>query len=379
MDLSFLDKSPQMTPLLVKLYDSQKLNTLAKDKQPLARAELTSAVCELLEVNLSPQETELIADVMISIMRQAEIDLRQALAEKLSIMDNVPLRLVLQMANDDISVAGSILSKSVMLSDLDLIYIIKSKGAEYWQSIAKREKMSDQIMNILVDTSEEGTVEALIKNTSIRLTDYAIDVTTNMACESERLAKPLLQREEITPDIAKRLYRNVGAALKEYINENYKDAANDSVVDSVDDVIDELCASADAQETMESGLKPGSAAIKDADRYKEKGLLTTKLMLGTLRRGNYQGFVAQFSRFTSMGIQTVEEILTQSSGQGLAVACRAFDIDKSDFISIFLLSNQIRNEGKMMDLKDMDKAVNYFMRIDPNVAKDIILNSKDNG
>ena len=44
MDLSFLDKSSNVTPLLVKLYDSQQLHNLAKDEQPIARAELTSAV-----------------------------------------------------------------------------------------------------------------------------------------------------------------------------------------------------------------------------------------------------------------------------------------------------------------------------------------------
>ena len=102
MDLSFLDKSSSVTPLLVRLYDSHKLYSLAKDKKPLARAELTSAVSELLEMDLSPREGELIADVLIELMRQAEKDLCQALSEKLSVVDNVPLRLILQFSNDTI-------------------------------------------------------------------------------------------------------------------------------------------------------------------------------------------------------------------------------------------------------------------------------------
>ena len=76
MDLGFLDKSSNVTPLLVRLYDSQKLHGLAQDEKPLARAELTSAVTELLEMDLSPRETELIADVLIGLMRQAELDLQ---------------------------------------------------------------------------------------------------------------------------------------------------------------------------------------------------------------------------------------------------------------------------------------------------------------
>src|SRR5688572_4950053 len=119
MDLSFLDKSSGVTPLLVRLYDSHKLYRLAKDRKPFARAELTSTVSALLDVALSARETELVADVLIALMRQAEKDLRQALAEKLSILDQVPLRLVLQIANDEIDVAAPVLRNSPILGDLD--------------------------------------------------------------------------------------------------------------------------------------------------------------------------------------------------------------------------------------------------------------------
>src|SRR5262245_34641947 len=130
MDLSFLDKSSGVTPILVRLYDSHKLYGLAKDKKPMARAELTSAVSDLLDMDLSPRESELIADVLIALMRQAEKDLRLALAERLSVSDKAPLRLILQISNDDIDIAAPVLRNSNVLGDLDLIYIIKSKSAE---------------------------------------------------------------------------------------------------------------------------------------------------------------------------------------------------------------------------------------------------------
>ena len=371
MDLNVLDQSSKMTPLLVKLYDNQKLHGLAKDNQPLARAELTSAVTELLQMDLSPRENELVADVLIGLMRQAERDLRCALSERLCLMENVPLRLVLQLANDDIEVAGSILSKSVILSDLDLIYIIKSKGAEYWQSIAKRKTMSDQIINILVDTSEQGTVQNLVENSGITLTEYAIDVMADMAQGDEVLAKPLLQREEVSADVAKRLYQHVGKALKAYIIESYELDIDGSVSSMVDNVILEFVEAADESDD----LTPTQSMLNAAQRYKDKELLTIKMMLGSLRRGQIAAFVAQFAKYTGMSPDTVASILKQDSGQGLAVTSRAFDIGKADFISIFLLTNRIRNKGRMVELKDMTKAMNYFTRIDSNVAKDIVKHS----
>ncbi|MDB5490479.1 MAG: hypothetical protein JWO78_328, partial [Micavibrio sp.] len=124
-----------MAPILVRLYESQKLYSLASDETPAARAELTGAIAALLEKDLPVGERELVSDLLINLMRQAEKDLREALSERLSTMEHAPLRIVLHMANDEISIARPVLRHSPVLSDLDLMYIIKSKDASYWQEI----------------------------------------------------------------------------------------------------------------------------------------------------------------------------------------------------------------------------------------------------
>jgi uncharacterized protein (DUF2336 family) len=372
MDLSFLDKSSNVTPLLVKLYDSQQLNNLAKDEQPLARAELTSAVSELLDMDLSPRETELIADVLIGLMRQAELDLREALAEKLSTIDNVPLRLILQLTNDEIEVAAPILSRSPVLGDLDLIYTIKSKGPSYWKAVAKREEMSNQVINLLADTRDLDTAITLAENKAVTLTDHAVVVLSDMAQNSDDLAMPLLRRDEVTDEIAQKLFKFVGEQVKTFITEEYGVEAG-SIADSVDEVIVELVEATEAV----NEFAPNDSMLRAADRYKSKGLLTTKLMLGTLRRGQVQAFIAQFAKFTGLAADTTLEIMSQSSGQGLAVACKAYEISKEDFVSIFLLTNRIRNAGRMVDLSDLSKAIHYYTKIKADVARGIIGNSSD--
>lgn len=370
MDLSFLDRASNVTPLLVRLYDSHKLYGLAKDKKPLARVELTSAVSDLLEMNLSTRESELVADVLIELIRQAEKDLREALAERLSVLDNVPLRLILKIANDDIDIARPVLKNSSILGDLDLIYIIKSKSPQYWQAIAARESMSSQVVNILADTRDLDTAITLAENKNIALTEHAVVVLSDMAQGSEKLAAPLLRRDEITDEIASRLYQFVGQEVKKFITENYQ-IESGLLIDTVDDVVLELVGAAeDLSEFM-----PTANMLKAAERFKEKGLLTVQLMLGTLRRGQISSFVAQFSKFTGLDVRTVSEILMQPNGQGLAVACKAYDVLKPDFVSIYLLTNRVRNRGKMVDMGDMTRAVNYFNRIKPEVARNIISNS----
>ncbi|MCC6598218.1 MAG: DUF2336 domain-containing protein [Alphaproteobacteria bacterium] len=372
MDLSFLDKTSNVTPLLVRLYDSQKLHGLAKDEKPMARGELVSAISELLDMELSPRESELVADVMIGLLSQAEMDLRQALAARLASHDKVPLRLVLQLVHDDIEVATPVLRHSPVLGDLDLVYIIKSKGPAFWQVIATREKMSQHIMNLLVDTGDIDTALALIENQKVKLSEHALATLSDMSQKSDVLALPLLRREDIPPALVRSLYRFVGEEVKAFIQERYK-IHGGSIADAVDEVVLELVDAAEGN----GEFSPTQAMIKAAERYKEKGLLSIKLILGTLRRGQIQSFVAQFSRYSGLPDTTVLEIIMQPSGQGLAVACRAFNVGREDFISIYLLTNRARSRGGMADMKDITRAINYYNRITPEVARDIMGNSLD--
>ena len=372
MSLDFLDKSSLVTPLLVRLYDSQNLGDLSADKKPLAKAELIAAISELLKMEISPREAELVADVMIGLLSQAELDMRKALAARLAVLDNVPLRLVLHMAADDIEVAGSVIRQSSVLSDLDLVYIIKSQGAAYWEAIAQRKIISDHVVNMLVDTGDLETAITLAKNENITLNEYTISALADMAQESETLAQPLLRREELPPTIAQKLYQFVGAELKAFIEKEYG-ITQGSIADAVDDVLLEFVDETENKHEFSSS----TAMVKDAQRQKEKGLLTVKMMLASLRRGQIMPFVAQFSQYIDLNSKAVLEILEQSSGQGLAVACKACDIGKEDFISIYLLTNRIRNKGEMVELNDMSCAISYYTKIGKETAAHIMNNSRN--
>ncbi|MCK6418868.1 MAG: DUF2336 domain-containing protein, partial [Alphaproteobacteria bacterium] len=257
-----------------------------------------------------------------------------------------------------------------VLGDLDLIYIIRSKGPEYWCEIARRQAMTDQVMELLARTRDFNTAVALAENEHIKLTPAAQLVLADLAQNKEPLARPLLRREEITPDIAQKLYAYVGAELKSLIAERFGPAGAAVAGPVVDEIVMEFAEAKD-----EDSLQPHSTALRSAERFKEKGLLTTKMMLGTLKRGQMQSFVAQFSVFADLTPELTAQILMQESGQALAIACKAHEIPKADFVSIYLLTNRIRHPGKMVDVKDMTRAIAYYDRIKPDVAQNLLKTS----
>lgn len=374
LDIDNLGNKSEVMPMLVKLYDSQNLISLAKDTDPTARTELTSIVTSLLEMDLSPREASLIADVLISLMRQIERDLCIALSERLSTLDTVPLRLALHIANETIDIASPMLRNSQVFNDLDLIYIIKSKPADYWQAIAQREDLSDQVIEMLADCKDFQTALNLIENKNITLTDKSLNVLVDMAKNNDDLAGPLLRRDEVTTDIVKTLYQCVGMALKDYIRQEFEMADSD-IMDVVDDVVLEFVESVDGGKKSlspedKASIKPDENHIKAAKQFKAKDILTLNLIMKTLKRGQYKSFTAQFAAYLELSSEIVTEVLLQKSGQGLAVLCKADSIQHGDFISIYMLISRMRNKGGMVAAEDISRATKYYQHIDIEVAQE---------
>lgn len=365
MDINVLTKSPKIAPLLVRLYDSHKLYSLLSDDRPLAKAEITSAVAALLEVgDLEPREQELLADVLIGLMRQAELDLRQALASRLSDMEDVPLRLVLHLANDEISVASPVLRKSPVFSDLDLIYIINAKGADYWQAIAARENLGDRLVDMLADKRDPGTAVVLSKNERIRLTRHAIDILADMSKQSDSLAKPLLLRPEVPPEVARMLYNHVGTELKGFICDYYGVLPKEGR-QAVDDIVLEFSGEGESDRPY----MPQAEQIKIAARLKESGHLNFQAVMDSLKKGRLRLFVALVAGYAGLSVDEAYDVLSERSGKKMAILCRAFTVPKSDFSTIYMLTQRLRSQDRILDQKELVAALRYFDRVQTEVAR----------
>lgn len=369
LTLDLLEKSPEAGKLLVSLHDKHTLYSLAKKRHPEARAELAEIMSDLLSIGLRQPEIELVTDVLMSLIRQAERDLRRAVAERLASMDEVPLRLAVHLANDDISVAEPVLRRSQVLNDTDLIYIVKSHTAAHWRAIAMRANMSTDLIDVLADTRDMQTAVNMSENKNIVLTRNAMSIFTGMAEASDDLAEPLLMRKELPSRLATKLYGFVGRELKEYIKKNYDVSKHGVVEQTVDDIVFEMAAVEDGE------YSPSIKMIIAAENMLEKGFLTADVMVENLKRGQMSNFVAQFSVYCGLSVETVLEILKQKKGQALAVACKATGIMKPEFVNMFLLTTRFRG-GKVIDQNDLGSALAYYDRITEPIAQQILNQSR---
>lgn len=356
---------PVVNPLLLNLYDTRTLYRLAEDRTPEARLELCNTVADLLMASNKPQEKELVADILIVLIRQSEQDLKMALAERMSVMDDIPLRLALQLVNEEIEVAAPILRRSRALNDLDLLYIIQSRSSEYWEVIAAREDLREAVVDALAETRDLPTAKVLVANDNVRLTRHAADLIGELALGDDDLARPLLARADVPPELARKLYSYVAEDIKKVIRANPA-LLSAGVVETVEDVISEFTGE------TESSFKPSSAMLRAADMFLERGQLSPLLMVRTLKRGQVASFIAQFSRFCNLPVPVVIAVLQQKNGQGLAIACRAYQVSRDDFTAMFMLTRRVANLGGLVDPNDIHRAIAYYDRISVALARRLL-------
>ena len=377
-DITIFDQvktASSLDEMLVALHDAQRTYSTSSTKEDedngVARQRVVQTVAHILESDVSDNKRDMIGDILLSLVRQAESDLRESLAERLCIMNEVPEDLILFLAHDIIAVAEPILKFSSVLTDQDLLYIIQSKSAEYWQAIAQRKLLDSAVVDALVDRNDETTAKNLLLNETIALKETAIEAFAELSKYSDQLAEPLLARKELPQKVAMELFWHVSAHLRQHIIKNFqipKERLDAALQDALEDFADTTTLG-----TQEP--KPSALMMDLARQYGSLERINDAMLVKTLRRGQVRFFLALMANRTGLKPNTIHELMRQVNGQGMAVASRAVGIAKESFVSLFLLSRSLTRGDQAVDALELRKAIKYYDAMTEDMASTILADS----
>jgi len=148
---------------------------LISDPTSEARVDTAAKVArEFGEKNLSKKERKLAEEIFRVLVKDAEVRVREALSVRLKHADDLPHDVALSLAKDVDSVALPILRFSEVLSDEDLIEIIRESEPAKQETIAQRDKVSAGVADALIDSENDQAVARLVANQGAELNDDAI-------------------------------------------------------------------------------------------------------------------------------------------------------------------------------------------------------------
>lgn len=316
-----------------------KLMLLAREKTAESRRRLFENMTDLFlseEGRLSEHERALMSDIMIKLVRNVEKELRQELAEFFVRTDTEMPDVIRLLANDEIEVARPLLVKSRLLEDSDLIEIIRMRTDEHRLAIALRDELNEEVADALVEYGGGDVIEALLKNADARLSQRAMEYLVSESRRVDRFQEPLVNREDLPPELAYRMYWWVAAALRKKIVSEFD-------VDPL--VIDEAMRQtsrtllSDQQGTDGSWMK----AQRLVRRLHETGDLTIEFLINSLRQRRISVFVAGLAELGSVDFRTAWRIFSDRGGESFAVIAKAVGMERNQFTSAYLLIAQARD------------------------------------
>ena len=346
---------------------SQHLLRLAAGHSASERQVLATSLVDLLadmEPDLNDREAALIGDILNKLIDDFETAVRRELANRLAGLEFAPHEVIVALANDEIDVARPLLLQSPVLQDQDLIEIIHKRSRQHQMSITLREIVSEAVSDALVDTGDEAVIASLLGNKNAQISDATLAYLVEEARHVDSYQEPLVLREELNGDLAKRIYSFVADHLKACILQRFD--LDPAVLDGeLVSLPDELVAKTAclANDNLEEPARDRLAQALSSSRE-----ITPDLLVKVLRAGKVDLFEALVGQLTGLDGPTLEKVLYDPKGKTLAAVCRAMGIPKAHFIEVYLLIRRARSETKMTPTRDVGAIVRYFDRIAPATA-----------
>ncbi len=339
----------------------RELLDLARDNSVAGRTSLVGTVSDLYfteAAEFTEREIALMTDILRRLIHDVEMSVRLALAERLADRPDAPRDLVVTLANDRIEVAKPILVRSPVLRDDELIEIIRHRSAEHQLAVAMRGSLMPAVSATLVEGGDERVIVTLLDNENAEISKATVDYLVEMSLRIDKFQRPLLGRRELSPDLAKKMYWSVSAALRQHILQNFAiepEELDEAMAETITQVIEE------SRDGAEDGNKARSSLV---DHLCETNALTPRFLIQVLREGEIPLFEDMFVKLTGLAKAMARRIIYSPGGEALAVICRAIGIEKADFASIFLLSRQGRPGDKTVDPGELAKVLAHFDGLD---------------
>jgi len=188
--------------------------------------------------------------------------------------------------------------------------------------------------------------------------EYLVDQSKRV----DTYQNPLLKRPDLGPELAKKMYWWVSAALRQHIVKNFKIDAlslDETLESTVKNVIDRNDTASSSENSKPANL---------AERLSEEGRVTPRMLVQVLRQGEVPLFEAMFSKMSGLRPRLLRRMLFEPGGEALAILCKAVNIDKPDFASIFMLSRKARNNERGTNPQELKLILELFDRIKPDAA-----------
>lgn len=293
---------------------------LLEDPSPEARAEAAGKVAADYSSDvLSTEERQLAEQILEFMVKDAEVRVRQALSNNLKNYPGLSHDVARALADDVESVSLPILRFSQVLTDADLVEIVRTQGAEKQIAVAQRDEVSESLADALVQTKNEDVVTALVENEGADISEAAMQTVLGEFGDRDRVTGPMAYRAKLPVAVAERLVNMVSDTMKEHLLTHQ---------DLPPEVATDLIMLSRERATL-GLLSPGSDAMDVqslVSQLHQNGRLSATIILRALCMGDLDFFEASAAMLTGLPLGSARSLIHDEGPLGLRAIIERSDL-----------------------------------------------------
>ena len=314
-----------------KLHD---LIELAQEPSSERRRELLREVTDMFFVGADasqPKQMALFDEVMTQLTGEMEAEVRAELAQRMAEAAQAPRGLVRSLAQDEIAVAEPILSRSIVLTDSDLILVAKTKDQGHLSALSRRAHVPEAVSEVIVERGDDTTLDVLLRNEGAVLSRAAHEAAVDRASANPELHEAVVHRQALPPDLLNEMYFVVEAKLRDRIMQ--RNAELDPV-----ELNAALAAGRKNVAARHGALPPDFAeAEKTVKAILANGGISPAALAAFLRNGETTKFLVALAELADIDFHTARRILDRGELDALAIVCKAANFDRALFLTFAVL------------------------------------------
>ena len=260
---------------------------------------------------LSDEERKIAEEIFKIMVKDAEVRVREALAESLKNSNSISHEVAIALANDVKEVSMPMLEFSEVLNDEDLVEIIKSQGSEAQTAVASRANVSAGLADQIVENSKDANVVAtLMKNEGAELQEGTMDKVLDKYGDDETVNVPLANRVKLPIKVAERLVNLVSEQVRDHLVTHHEMSK-----DTVMDLFFNARERATANLIHDGDDNVGFDAL--VDQLHENGRLTETLIFRALCLGDVIFFELSLAKLAGIPIGNAYQLIHDRGDLGL--------------------------------------------------------------
>ncbi len=305
---------------------SEDIERLVSHPKRDVRAAVAQKICrEIKDKALSVREQEITRRILQLIIKDAASMVRRALAITLKNSPNLPPDIARQLIRDVDSIATPVLTHSPVLTDEDLLEILRSKAAAKMMAISKRNVLNTDMVSAIIRYGDSRVVASVAANDGAQIDAQMGAHMLDKFHDNDLVKEGFIARRDLPPLLVEKLITMVSAQTARRLHEKHEVPLEIAI-----DIARNTCERASVDFVAQSWLSRDMAAF--VSRLAREDRLTSSLIIRAACCGQMRFVEYALAERADISLGKAALMVHDSGPFGLKALCKRAELTEMQFV-----------------------------------------------